>query len=88
MLKYRNILEIEKIINNDQLNKFSMYFHKNLFDTGFLTGKQYLEKFSKNPIQLVPSTFFFFGIIHKSRVTMLYNNYCSFQENEAIVFET
>lgn len=25
-----------------------MYFHKDLFETGFLTGKQYLNKFSEN----------------------------------------
>jgi glycosyltransferase involved in cell wall biosynthesis len=47
-LKYRNILDIQKIIDNNQLNKFNMYFHKDLFETGFLAGKQYLKKFSEN----------------------------------------
>lgn len=47
-LSYRNILDIQEIIDNNQLNKFNMYFHKDLFETGFLTGKQYLNKFSEN----------------------------------------
>ncbi len=47
-LKFRNILDIQNIIDNNQLNRFNMYFHKDLFETGFLTGKQYLNKFSEN----------------------------------------
>jgi glycosyltransferase involved in cell wall biosynthesis len=51
-LKYRNIQDIQNIITKKQLDKLNMYFHKDLFETGFLTGVKYLEKFSENPTSI------------------------------------